>query len=56
MYLRLLTLKLVNFERLHQRNHISMFISLSLTTKSEKLFDSQKCLIIMTLLKHYLIN
>ena len=56
MYWRLLTLKLMNFERLHQRNHISMFISLSLTTKSEKLFDLQKCLIIMTLLKHYLIN
>ena len=35
MYLRLLTLELMNFERLHQRNHISMFISLSLTTKSE---------------------
>ena len=47
MYLTLLALKLINLNKLHQRKHINIFASLSLTTK---IF--QKSLIILILLKH----
>ena len=51
MYLTLLTLKLKKLNKLHQRKHIKIFVTSSLTAKSYKLFDFHKSLIILTYIK-----